>query len=356
MIKNRINDLIQNSFIGSFFDFELHDINNENIKELIAKSILVEDSCMINYKIDEETRKQFNILNNDGLNEYPIKYNSRFYVWNGTMLGVIYLSLKTFVEEVASDPFFKITKIEHNLNRYLTIEEKIKFLKSQYTEIYSKDVEYSLYIGARNPYSQFTDWESYIIYALSNSRPFLCNYMKLDMPKFTKHEELDIITEYIENCKAHITKVLNSIKYIDEDFFYIIHEWIKFYECETQCGWIKSKIVELLEQEVSSDKSEAVNNLKYSRMDIGYYCYYMKEVKEKFTENIFPSVKAYKELQEIYGPNWKNIQMVFNKISIDKSVRLTKRRDKKIEKILPLLTDEAKKLAKIELDIIKQHW
>ena len=96
---------------------------------------------------------------------------------------------------------------------------------------------------------------------------------------------------------------------------------------------------------------ENKSNLSLSALEVAYYAYYMSKCSTSFTENIFPSEKAFNELSVQFQCNWKNIQMSYNSL-LTKDVRLKNNRKIKIEKVLPLLPDLAKKIALEEIELI----
>ena len=103
-------------------------------------------------------------------------------------------------------------------------------------------------------------------------------------------------------------------------------------------------------------KNSIRTNQRPNRTDIAYYIYYLNETKSLTIKNTFPSEKAWKEIGELYNKNAKNIQKIYNEISVSKELRYKKSRIKNIEFVINEMLSEnekAQNLAKDELKLAK---
>tara|TARA_B100000949_G_C14273329_1_gene448403 strand:+ start:1105 stop:2145 length:1041 start_codon:yes stop_codon:yes gene_type:complete len=110
---------------------------------------------------------------------------------------------------------------------------------------------------------------------------------------------------------------------------------------------------------LDTDKALRNSPVRPNRTDLAYLFYYLAQTNTKVTENVFPSILAWKEIGEKFEKSAKNVQKAYNLIVSNPTERLKKRRDSNMEYVIEnLLKDypEALKLAKDELKLAKIHW
>lgn len=108
-----------------------------------------------------------------------------------------------------------------------------------------------------------------------------------------------------------------------------------------------NEITPILEEAEKKAKSNRPN-----RTDIAYLVYYLDQTKQLKTKNPFPSEKAWQEIGEEHGKNWKNIQIIYNEISPNVDHRLQESRKKNLTYVLDNLLEgfpKAKALLEDEL-------
>jgi hypothetical protein len=101
---------------------------------------------------------------------------------------------------------------------------------------------------------------------------------------------------------------------------------------------------------------KTANQQRPNRTDIAYFSYYTSISKELKLNNNFPSDKAWQEIGELFGKNWKNVQEIYLKIFNIKSERLKKSKGKNLSYVIEEMLNEypkAKKEAQSELKTLK---
>ncbi|MCB0462668.1 MAG: hypothetical protein R2816_06755 [Flavobacteriaceae bacterium] len=296
--------------------------------------------------------------------------------------GKFYTLSKNFVNEVYEFIEIKIHSLKNEKvygwgdgNRYDYInivqlnasiidrESKIKFLKKIYKEIHQETLSIKL-----NSLK--------IIRNNTESNDFFSPFFKKPKP-----EAFDTIYGY----DVPIRRLYNDYLGINEETLVSWKEWViyqfdcdKFlikyltlkkdqdYEIELKDFWCETnfKCYDLFMiwsnfaaiKKISKFLNEELGNLGVNKTSLGlsalevaYYAYYMREAKEKIVSCRFPSEEAYKELQNRFGANWKNIQQSYNEINNNRNMRLKSSRKKKVENVMPLLTPKALSLAEFDL-------
>lgn len=151
----------------------------------------------------------------------------------------------------------------------------------------------------------------------------------------------------LQNRKLEISEISMSRKDDRKSYIRILKKWFKS----------EKKFIKEIEPFLNK-KTENLNgsNTRPNRTDIAYCIHYLKETKTLQLENPFPSDKAWKEIEEIYKKNSKNIQKVYNVICSDQEERLKKTKKVNLSFVIENMLKENKKaleLAKDELNLLE---
>ena len=296
----------------------------------------------------------------------PNYEDDRFFCFNNEFAKELYSYLETAVRrqrfdstnlEIENNYYeYSLNEVKKIQNSSLDKVEVIKNLKLYYKEVYGvlsyklRDLqsfdnlsdldclelsqELSFYYFALIENSD--SWIDFVINFLDEV--FILNYLNWSEDNFLDEDEVNgSINNLISLWRNLLTleNILKSIRY---------HLNKVMFNDETKQ---KTPIIQREDFTPFENKS----NLSLSALEVAYYAYYMSKCSTSFTENIFPSEKAFNELSVQFQCNWKNIQMSYNSL-LTKDVRLKNNRKIKIEKVLPLLPDLAKKIALEEIELI----
>ena len=118
-------------------------------------------------------------------------------------------------------------------------------------------------------------------------------------------------------------------------------------------AWLRSekKFIKEIAPLLSNKSSESA---RPNRTDIAYYCYYMNETNALELGHPFPSVKAWQDIAKDFERHYKNIQLVYNKISKKREERLKPNRAENINFVISSMlgnNSAAIELAKYELKL-----
>jgi|SRR5690606_6346642 len=261
-------------------------------------------------------------------------FNKVGYCINEKVLNEIYSIIKLIVE-TECDVSYEIDELNFVLVKYFDSENKIKYLKEKYSEYSPNDLSYGIFLEKENFKDDYQSWKDIVINEFSND--IVCWYLTEDTNKLDSDEDTfwwQIISRRIGETEPELYMTINM--------------WFEFYESKLITEYILSKIKELEKELNTTTKSHNNTTNNYTAKEIGYFAYYMWVANHKITEAPFPSETAYKELAERFSRHWKNIQMEFSLLR-KREERTKQGRHKQIEKIMDMLSPEAKSLAESDL-------
>ncbi|WP_336128366.1 hypothetical protein [Mesoflavibacter sp. CH_XMU1422-2] len=323
-------------YLGMLNGANLIPIDLTVIKILLEKNVIVLD----------ETHRVFGSSSISFT--FPIVFNSYCYKLHPNFKKELFslLSLKVLVE---SDPLHAFEEIDNTLNAFFDKEEKIKYLKTEYSRIY-KGVNYQDHLLFTEEGYHGMTYDQYATLSFDVSPLFIVKYLTTSYTAtfkqfITKHEDKSSQNHLLNDFFTFI--LTENMESTEDEIFDLIEEYKKLYET--------TALLELIKDKISNLNSNDINQ-NLSALEIAYYAYYHTASNTSFTKEVFPSEKGYKELSEKFGANWKNIQQNYNEIYGREYERLKKNRYKKIENILSLLTiKEVRELAEKEINISKNN-
>lgn len=350
-----MNDSLKDSFdyyvddlkyYGILKNHNLEILNDSLIKTLLEKNIIVFSR---EYPFETDTKFK-NRINYKG-KCYKLSYEVQHEIFKLIDFHFDFRENQHFIE-------IDIEQLNFDLQRFLDIEDKITFLKRKYSEVFPDHIWYDSYneylIKYKNnqsaeyeldehllyqeyPGKNYSDWESFVWGVFS--KEIIIWYLTEDLNEV---HSLDIENPFFH--KIYGIEIVQSYPKL----FEMVELWQEFHLKKGVLKYIKSKIEEL-EKEINNTAQNNTSTNKLSALEVAYYIYYKREAKEKVAEVPFPSEMAFKELQDEWGPNWKNIQKEYNLIFKDRDIRLKPGRDKKIQRIKHLLTPTALSIAESDL-------
>ena len=269
--------------------FKLKELIISNIDNLVLQNVFIEDEILIdNLKTDSI---EFDTMITLGAKEYYI---------NPDILKEIFISIRFFVEVVATDTQFDLNKILTNLEGRIENIEKIKYLEKKHKELYSQvknESEYLVYAEIKE-FNGYKNWEELIIDSLNGESAFIQKYLTSDIEM------------------SDVPKEISSL-------------WIKYYTIKTQIDYCKEQINKLKN---TKQKSNFV--------DTSLQVFLLEEI---ININDWSSISATKKgeiLSYLLGKNKDNIKKIYlelDKKSSENSEKLLNDRKKADEIIKKLL-------------------
>lgn len=317
----------QTKFLGCLGNINLFEVNDRLIEILQTEKIIKKDNRDYGIEITDES-KSITLLTH---------YKGNSYELSSELIDEIYGLLKNYVMRV-SDSYHDFNDISFNSNAFLDKASKIDYYKTQYQKVFPKDPQqFSIYRGQGK--NGLQEWRDYCELWIADSTTLLNHY--LNYKNHTEKEQFEIPIElrFVQYIKGHETEFIA----LNDDFFDFLKLWIQFQETD--------EILEKITHEIN-DLSNS-NTSELSALEIAYYAYYQSESKTKFLNNVFPSEAGHKELGDKFNRDWNNIKISYNDISNNRDTRLKNNsRKKKIEKILPYLSEAGQELAREEINTI----
>ncbi|WP_299111732.1 hypothetical protein [uncultured Winogradskyella sp.] len=319
-------------FFGVLQNYSLDILNKEIIEILLDKNVISKSTFQTEVNkssIKAEESKSF---------EYSIFYDKTSYFISKEFYKELYYLLQFCVEKHLSGGYtLEINSLEHSLKGCLNKDSKIKYLEKKYSEIYNEDqLGFPEYMADDTNYY---NWDTYFDVQIGNSNQFLIDYLTSKfqfISCLTDPDEIQIRDLDISNCLWEI--ILNNEH---EELKEFLHEWSNCFD--------KKCILEYIKREIDNLKLNSHSKNKLSALEIAYYAYYMKEARESFTVEQFPSDAAHKELGERFNTNWTNIKKNYIEISTKKNLRLKATRRDKILNCKKFLKPSALNIANKEI-------
>lgn len=129
----------------------------------------------------------------------------------------IYQALEYSIENIEDDVLFAIFDIKIELEALLDRNEKIRFLKNYYYNLFQEhkgDTSFMTYMGInQGPINDFGDWKNEALYILSYESTFLLNFLKgekiilTDLILYENWKKFYTIKELAIHCKSELNKL-----------------------------------------------------------------------------------------------------------------------------------------------------
>lgn len=213
---------------------------------------------------------------------FPLEYNSQLYKLNDKLLFEIYEILRFHMETVLGDSWNDgLDEIIFKMESFLTVNEKVDFLRKCYSDNFPKDKWFSVYSKEFFPEGEVNgvkSWKEWVYLNINDSPNLLGLYLGCSHEYFMK-------------------VVLDSRNQLEEmgdglvPLFDLLKDWAFFFKKENILLFIKSKIEEL---EKVTDKN--------------YIAYFKgKTIKHFLNEDLFNSLKKQLEIDGLIDEQFKLI-------------------------------------------------
>ncbi|MBR9847423.1 MAG: hypothetical protein GYB35_15545 [Algicola sp.] len=344
------------NFIGILQNYDLSNLDDNLIEILIDKKVYIKrkmwsfEGWIEEYEVDREQYNAFGDI---------IAYSPYYYEINPLLIKETFLLVRNFIENQSYITEDFVLDLKFKANSKFNQKSKRKYLKKLYESYFPKDVEFASFStladNSKKLYGVHQAWyELFFDLVGSDSESFLGLYLT--------NSEGEITLE------TSIAKIVELAMEIDDEFKDFVEQWEIFYKAELILNEILFLIEETdAERHVIVDKTDSNSNCEeivgnsndvlsmkeLSALEVAYYRYYMIEANESFEKSFTTLKEAYENLGSKCDVNSKNIQLSYNKISVDKELRTKANRWQMIEKTIPFLTAKARKIAQIELNMSK---
>lgn len=258
-------------YLGMLNGANLIPIDLTVIKILLEKNVIVLD----------ETHRVFG--SSSITLTFPIVFNSYCYKLHPNFKKELFslLSLKVLVE---SDPLHAFEEIDNTLNAFFDKEEKIKYLKTEYSRIY-KGFNYQDHLLFTEEGYQGMTYDQYATLSFDVSPLFIVKYLTTSYTAtfkqfITKHEDKSSQNHLLNDFFTFI--LTENMESTEDEIFDLIEEYKKLYETTALLELIKDKISNLNSNEVKSQLS-----LKSLLKEDKYNWLIDRLVKEELIDNDF---------------------------------------------------------------------
>lgn len=325
------------NFQGILKPEQIFELSPEVINLLISENIIMR----LSFCDDEEA-----LIEPSSQIDGYFRFNNYTYVLSDSFFEEVYLQLKELAE--INDSVDNIMGSIINIaNQHLLKEEKIKFLKTEYSKQLNNanDRFYSQFLEAKGNFSISSEWAKIIRDTFFGSE--ITNELKL----------------YLSDQEVHL-----------DGFNYGLVEWSEEGEelHDLLFGWqecyITSEILKKILVEIESLETEFIDldnekgegsKLELSALEIACFIYYMLKGNDEIISKEFNSLNKelfFKKYGDKFSRHFKNIQINYNKLISTEGFRICTAREKNINNIIPLLKGDAKKIALNDLKIIDLLW
>lgn len=220
-------------YLGCCIEISFSDFNLELINMLIDKKVIYESTF-------EEDLLELSKFENSKHLYMPVWFNEVAYNTHKDFKEEVYNNLKDYVESLD----WQIPELQHAViqcNRFLNLDERIKFLEKSYEEFYPENSYYILYNGEtfdkieNNRAPLPIDFKSHVFFEIGCCPDFLESYLTYPRIKDFKTSKIafENFIEYFRFNKS------------DAEFNLLIDEWIEFWKAKNTLQIIKQKIQDL---------------------------------------------------------------------------------------------------------------